>query len=302
MRMNPIYKRETMVSARSFRLALTLLVFNGILALVALLNMYSTLATVRLTAEVQYTSFFDLYVFVAVLEFLMLIFMMPALTAGSISGERERRSLELMLTTQMTPAEIVFGKLAASLSSMFLMIISSFPIVAMVFVYGGVTVRDIALLLICYVVAALFVGSIGICCSAVFQKTILSTAVSYVVVGMMVIGTYGVNYFAIYMNRAHMGSYLASAGQTAGQGAVAGKFRWLLLLNPAATFQTAMQRLAGQEQVFASADYWYGSHTAAVVNNGWIRYSIGIQLAIAALLIWIAVGCLRPEKRKKSCK
>ena len=52
MKTNPVYKRECMVSARSFRLALVLLVFNGILALVALLNMYSALAQVRLTAEV----------------------------------------------------------------------------------------------------------------------------------------------------------------------------------------------------------------------------------------------------------
>ena len=71
MKTNPVYKRECMVSARSFRLALVLLVFNGILALVALLNMYSALAQVRLTAEVQYTGFLDLYMFVASLEFLM---------------------------------------------------------------------------------------------------------------------------------------------------------------------------------------------------------------------------------------
>ena len=37
MKTNPVYKREIMVSARSIRLALVLLVFNGILALVALL-------------------------------------------------------------------------------------------------------------------------------------------------------------------------------------------------------------------------------------------------------------------------
>ena len=41
MKMNPVYKRETTVSSRSFRLALIIMVFNGILALVALLNMYS---------------------------------------------------------------------------------------------------------------------------------------------------------------------------------------------------------------------------------------------------------------------
>lgn len=125
--MNPVYKRENMVSARSFKLAMILLIFNGILALVALLSMYSALAQVRVTAEIQYSSFLDLYVFVAVLEFVMLIFIMPAVTAGSISGERERQTLDLMLTTDMTPAEIVLGKLMSSLSTMFLLIISSFP-------------------------------------------------------------------------------------------------------------------------------------------------------------------------------
>ena len=78
---NPVYKRETMVSSRSFRLALVLLIFNGILALVALLNMYSTLAQVRVTAEIQYSSFMDLYLFVAVLEF-----------ASPYSGKHQRRA------------------------------------------------------------------------------------------------------------------------------------------------------------------------------------------------------------------
>ena len=146
MKTNPVYKRECMVSARSFRLALVLLVFNGILALVALLNMYSALAQVRLTAEVQYTGFLDLYMFVASLEFLMLILIMPALTAGSISGERERQTLDLMLTTCMTPADIVLGKLEAALGTMSLMVVSSLPILAMVFVYGGVAASDLILL------------------------------------------------------------------------------------------------------------------------------------------------------------
>lgn len=155
MKTNPVYKREIMVSARSFKLALMLLVFNGILALVALLNMYSNLAQVRMTAEVQYSSFLDLYLFVAVLEFMMLIFIMPAITSGSISGERERQTLELMLTTKMKPSEIVLGKLASALSTVFLMIVSSFPIVSLVFVYGGVTLKDVGLLMICYLASAL---------------------------------------------------------------------------------------------------------------------------------------------------
>ena len=138
MKLNPVYKRETTVSARSFRLALILVLFNAILALVALLNMYSVLERVKLTAEIQYSSFTNLYTFVAVVEFVLLMFIMPALTAASISGERERQTLDLLLTTTMKPSEIVWGKLTSSFATMFLMIMSSFPLLAISFVYGGV--------------------------------------------------------------------------------------------------------------------------------------------------------------------
>lgn len=298
MKMNPVYKRETMVSARSFKLSLILLVFNGILALVALLNMYSTLAQVRLTAEIQYSSFLDLYVFVAVLEFVMLIFIMPALTAGSISGERERQTLELMLTTRMTPAEIVLGKMMASLSTMSLMIISSFPILAMVFVYGGVTLNDIIVLLLCYVAAALFVGSLGICCSAVFQKTTLSTVVSYALIAMVVIGTYGINRFAVYMSQVHADAYLASVGQSAG-GGTSGGFLYLLLMNPTSTFIATMMRLAGTgiDQAENAVTGWFGEREMNMVFGNWVECSIMIQLLLAMVFVWIAIRAVSPGKK-----
>jgi len=88
---------------------LIITVFNGILAVVALLNMYSNVVQVRLTADVQYSSFLDLYEFVATIEGGMLMFIMPAITSGTISGERERRTLDLMLTTGLNSWEIVAG-------------------------------------------------------------------------------------------------------------------------------------------------------------------------------------------------
>ena len=155
MKMNPVYKREMMVSSRSMRMPLIITVFNGILAVVALLNMYSNVVQVRLTADVQYSSFLDLYEFVATIEFVMLMFIMPAITSGTISGERERRTLDLMLTTGLNSWEIVSGKLGAALVTMFLVIVSSFPVFALVFVYGGITGRDVLFMLLCFVTSAL---------------------------------------------------------------------------------------------------------------------------------------------------
>lgn len=297
MRMNPVYKREAMVSARSFKLALILMIFNGILALVALLNMYSTLAQVRLTAEIQYTSFLDLYLFVAVLEFVMLIFIMPALTAGSISGERERQTLELMLTTRMRPSEIVMGKLMSSLSTMFLLIISSFPIIAMVFVYGGVTVNDIGLLLLCYIAAALFSGSLGLCCSALFRKSTVSTVASYAILGLVVIGTYGINQFAYYMSGMHVDGYIASIGQTS-VNAASGGLLYLLLVNPTTTFLVTISRLTGQAQAVANVGRWFGNDHTGPVFAQWGAVSILIQLFMSAVFVWIAIRAVSGGKRR----
>jgi len=161
MKVNPIYKKELKASSRSSRLPISLMVFNGILAAAALLNMYSVLYRVWTTAEIQYTGFLEMYVFVTAVEFAMLLFLMPAIAAGSISGERERQTLDLLLSTQTTPKQIIRGKMMASLSNMFLILIASFPVIALVFVYGGINWKDLLLLFSHFVVTALLVAGIG---------------------------------------------------------------------------------------------------------------------------------------------
>lgn len=147
MKQNPVYKREARVNARSIRIPMIVMVFNGVLSAVALLNMYSVMAQVKASASIQYTSFMQMYELLASLEFIMLLFIVPALTAASISGERERQTLDLMLTTLLTPAQIVSGKLLSALSVMVLLVVSSFPPISMVLVFGGITWMDLAALL-----------------------------------------------------------------------------------------------------------------------------------------------------------
>ena len=136
------------MNARSIRISMIVMVFNGVLSAVALLNMYSVMAQVKASASIQYTSFMQMYELLASLEFIMLLFIVPALTAASISGERERQTLDLMLTTLLTPAQIVSGKLLSALSVMVLLVVSSFPPISMVLVFGGITWMDLAALLL----------------------------------------------------------------------------------------------------------------------------------------------------------
>lgn len=88
MKQNPVYNREMRVSSRSMKLPLIIFLFNGILFLVTLLNMYSVIMQVKASASIQYSSFMELYEFVTSMEFILLMFIVPAVTASAISGER----------------------------------------------------------------------------------------------------------------------------------------------------------------------------------------------------------------------
>lgn len=246
MKQNPVYKRETRVNSRSLRLPLILTVFNGILCAVALMNMYSVVSQVKATATIQYSSFMEMYEFVATIEFILLTFIVPAVTASSISGERERQTLELMLTTQMTPAQIVNGKLMSALSTLLLLIISSFPAIMMVFVFGGITPIDVVALLLCYTAVALFAGSLGICFSSAFKRSTLSTVLTYGVLVGIVGGTYFVNRFVLGLSAGRINSYAITYGiGRAQQQPTSGNFVYLLLMNPAATFYAIISGQAG---------------------------------------------------------
>lgn len=286
---NPVYRRETRTGARSFRLPLTVLAFNGVLAAVALLNMYAMITQVRLTAELQYSSFLGVYAFVAETEFALLLLFIPAMTAGSISGERERRTLDLVLTTRLSAAEIVFGKLASGLSTVFLLVVSSFPILSLVFIYGGVTMADVGLLLLCYAIASVLAGSIGMFCSAAARRSTAATIAAYGIEAALTAGTLAVNYLSARF------PVLAAAASPAG----GTRTLYLLLGNPVVLFLSVIERQTGREGILAALvpQLEQAREAGIATQRGWIL-SMGFQLLLAAAFLWGAVKGVEPRPKR----
>ena len=294
MKMNPICKREMKVAVRSIRIPAIITVCTSILALVALLSMYLNVAQVKMTAEIQYRSFLELYMFVTVIEFLMLVFLMPALTAGAISGERDRQTLDIMMTTMVSRWDIVSGKLFSSLMVMFLVIISTFPILALVFVYGGIGWLDMGILMICYFISALLTGGIGVFCSTLFRRSTVSTVIAYSITAVFFIGTYAANWLT--QSLVAMGSAGAYAiSETVGKSGSGGML-YLLLFNPSATFAVI---LGGQmNPMRVNPENWFGMRPANMITEHWVFISMALQLAAAVCIIWAAVKMMDRERIK----
>lgn len=301
MKRNPVFDREMKSGARNIRLPVILVLFNGLLFLVTLLNMYSAVEQVRASSSLQYSSFIEIYKIVSSMEFLLLIFIAPAVTAASISGERERQTLDLMLTTQMTASQVVTGKLFSALFVLLLLIFSGFPAIAMVFVYGGITWGDLVAVMMCYLTVALFAGSIGLCCSAFFKRSTISTVVTYGVLIAVLAGGYFINKFALSLSAMDISETAAYAFGEQSAVPSSGALFYLFLLNPAITFFAILSGQSGGRPMTKICSE-FGMEYSGFILDHWIIISILIQLAMAAVLIAAAIWAVEPVKYKKCRK
>jgi ABC-type transport system involved in multi-copper enzyme maturation permease subunit len=112
------------------------------------------------------------------LETLLVAFLAPMATAGSISLEREKQTLEMLAATPITSAAIVLGKLLSALVYVWLLIAASIPLTAVVFVFGGVAPEDLVRGYLVLVMTALGFGSFGLLCSSLVKRTQAATAIT----------------------------------------------------------------------------------------------------------------------------
>ena len=118
---NPVYKKELKTSVRSMKIALTLLAYNGLLALIGLISFYALFESARYNG-MDHGLILMIYAILVVMEFGLILFVIPAYTSSAISGERERQTLEILLTTSMKPSQIIRGKLFSSISTVLLLV------------------------------------------------------------------------------------------------------------------------------------------------------------------------------------
>jgi ABC-type transport system involved in multi-copper enzyme maturation permease subunit len=130
-----------------------------------------------------------------ILETLQVAFLAPSATAGAISMEREKQTLELLVVTPITSVAIVLGKLLSALVYVWLLIAASIPLTAVVFLYGGVAPEDVLRGYLVLVVTALGLGAFGLFCSSLVKRTQAATAITIFGVLIMTIGSVFVLFF-----------------------------------------------------------------------------------------------------------
>ena len=121
---------------------------------------------------------------------LLVCFIVPGLTAGAISGERERQTLVSLQITLLRARSIVLGKLLASLAFVVLLVAASLPLVTVPFLVGGVSVSEMVRGLVMVLATVVTLACLGLACSALLRRTQAATVLAYGITLALVLGTF----------------------------------------------------------------------------------------------------------------
>jgi ABC-type transport system involved in multi-copper enzyme maturation permease subunit len=182
---NPVLQRELLVNLRSPRSFLLLGAYQLLLGAVVLAAWPTDVRLDLTTNPVSAKRLVDLF-FLG--QYVIASLMAPSFAAGTITGEKERMTYELLLATPLRPGAIVLGKMVASLTHLGMLIVASLPIIVLCLPLGGVSVYEVLAAYIGLIVSVILFGAIAVLCSSYFGRTSSSLVVSYLTILPMVIG------------------------------------------------------------------------------------------------------------------
>lgn len=278
LRLNPIVKKDLHVAARSMRISWGLFAYEALLAMAFLLALGVIQSTTSYIGSNIYAALIYLFPVLAITQICIVSLVMPILTASSISGERERQTLDLMLTTCMSPFTIVLGKVISAVVRILFFVVGSLPIMALSFVVGGLSWSYLFYFVLAIILQSILSGSIGIFCSSVCRRSISAVILSFVF------------YFAIYFLTFVPLLVLAILGVNN-----AGEAMLPLLVNPFMFFEEFFMLLMTGESLLGAEGFTFDKGNAGIItrllsyDQIWI-YASAVSILLLSLIFMLAAA------------
>jgi ABC-type transport system involved in multi-copper enzyme maturation permease subunit len=251
----------------------------------------------KLSASTDPTQSIGKPVFLGLVAFQLglVCFLAPSFTAGVISGERERQTYDLLMTTPLPLALIVATKLFAALAYVFLLIIAALPLLAISLFLGGVAPEEVVIAFLMLFASALLFGTVGLCFSAWVRSTIGAAALAYgamllPVVALPIVAATGFSFLAAILSSSNNTSPALSA-------AVYYIGGFILSLNPfIAGALTEAIIVTNRSLFFFTLQSPFGSGSGTVFAIGpWIIYIVSALIGTVFFYL-LALRLARPTR------
>ncbi len=176
---NPVLQRELLVNLRMPRAFILLLAYQAVLCAVVFFAWPQSSHLDFSEKPESTTKLVDLFLLG---QYILASLMAPSFASGTITGEKERKTYEMLLASPLRPEAIILGKAVASLTHLTILIFASLPIIMLCLALGGVSPLEVLAAYVMLMCSVFTFGMISISCSSFFHRTASSLVVSYLLI------------------------------------------------------------------------------------------------------------------------
>ncbi|MDX2176627.1 MAG: hypothetical protein SF028_09150 [Candidatus Sumerlaeia bacterium] len=235
----------------------------------------------------------QLFRWITVIQVLLVLIIAPTITAGMTTGEKERKTFDFLRVTTITPWMYVTGCFLSTVFYVALALTCAFPLLSLVFVYGGVASSAVFGTFGLLLGGSLVLSSFGLYVSSIRDRTRTAQ-------GIIVFAIFAAGFGGIYLyNQLQVvfGAGAAGGGQAASTAlgnlglplwAVAA---FLILLVTAVFLLLAARKLFEPESTRAFTT-WQFLAFSSVVMVPMTSVTLGAQVSEPLALAFLATGTL----------
>ncbi|MCH7812952.1 MAG: ABC transporter permease subunit [Planctomycetes bacterium] len=208
----------------------------------------------------------------SITQLALMCFLAPVFTAGAITQEKDAQTFNILLSTPLSNAQIVFGSLMSRLYFVLMLLVAGLPIFFITMVYGGVTASQIVESFAIAGGTAVLTGSLAIAISMIgvgTRRTILSF---YLMIGLYLLAVYtlGVNW---------TGSWIAEAPES-----IDGrKLSWLAAFHPFLSLEVALNRIPAPAIGRVAAAGWLLKYFYAYPQTVYVVLTLAVSFVLTVL-------------------
>jgi ABC-type transport system involved in multi-copper enzyme maturation permease subunit len=276
--LGPVVRYELITTARRGRFYIARVVY-GLCLLFLLFTRFQefnsrhpqggTVEEVQTFAEATFISF-------AGAQGAALLCLIPALVAGVIADEHQRKTLHYLLASRLSSAEIVLGKLGARLVHVTTFVALGIPVVCLLALYGGLNPDNVFYVYLGTLSIAVFASGLSILISIMARRPRDAILVTYGIGALWLLVPAWLQPTAHYLS-----------GSLWWVGPVND---WVLMTNPLFVWGQATNQIFFLTRGGLRAGWFLGQFT-------WIFYwMVGLQSALGLLFVALAVLGLRPMR------
>lgn len=291
-RLNPVMMKELRGRMRGARAFVVMGVYLGLMSLFTVLVYAAYPNLTRYSGPVLATGQLGRVLFNTIIgiEMVLIMFIVPAFTSGAITGERERKTYDLLRTTLLPEPSFIVGKLESALSYVLLLLLAAIPIQSIAFLFGGVGESELIIASIILGVTAFVLGALGLFLSSTAERTLTANVRAYLVALFV---TFVVPALLVYFISIYQDALTGFAGITASTSyppvlevllIYIGLF--IVSINPISAWIFSQMMLIDHQSALVSTVTLASDGSQIPVVAPWVLYGIIYVMLASVLLIW----------------